>query len=232
MSYRTLLIAAAMLTGCAPEHAQLKAGNSVRIDHVIVGTSDLDLAVRQIAESTGVRPVFGGAHPGRGTRNALIALGDGTYLELLAPDPAQAVDNEELGELRALSRPTPVGWAVSADNEAAIRSALAGADVATSKSEGGSRVKPDGAVLRWTSFGYAAIEDSLAPFFIVWAKPASHPSRTSPTGCRLTGLRIEGPEADSLRRAITPLRLDVTVDRADRARMHLSLSCPKGAISL
>ena len=37
--------------------------------------------------STGVRAVFGGAHPGRGTQNALIALGGDHYLEILGRTP-------------------------------------------------------------------------------------------------------------------------------------------------
>jgi hypothetical protein len=223
---------ALLLLGCATARPATPAAETIRIDHVIVGAADLDAATAEIERLTGVRPVIGGVHPGRGTRNALLSLGDGTYLELIAPDPAQAVDTEDLRALRALDRPTPFGWAVSANDEAALRTALSSAHIATTDPRPGSRAKPDGSVLRWVTFGYAELDDPHAPFFIVWAEPALHPSRTSPRGCRLSGLAIEGPDAAAISRAIAPLGLGAAVKKAAEDRMRLSLSCPKGEVSL
>ena len=221
-----------LLAGCATAQSEDRSVSSIRIDHVILGVADLDRGIADLQRVTGVRGVIGGSHPGRGTRNALMSLGDGTYLEIVAPDPAQAIDNDEIRELRALTRPTPIGWAVSAEDAVALRSILDRAAIGTSSAEPGSRAKPDGSILRWITFGYEKLDSLMAPFFIVWADPTLHPSRTSPTGCRLTSLHIASPDADAVSRAVAPLRLNVSVSNGTNDRMRLSLSCPKGNVSL
>lgn len=58
-----------------------------------------------------MRAAPGGSHPGVGIRNALLSLGDGAYLEIIAPDPKQAPG--ELGSFLAKLRAMrPVGWAL------------------------------------------------------------------------------------------------------------------------
>lgn len=80
-------------------------------DHILLGAPDLDLGIRWVEERTGVRAKFGGNHPGSGTRNALLSLGTGHYLEIIAPDPAQANAPDDRG-LRELSSPRIIQWAI------------------------------------------------------------------------------------------------------------------------
>jgi hypothetical protein len=209
----------ALAAGCA------KPNSDIRIDHVIIGVSDLDRGIAQLEQMTGVRPIIGGSHPGRGTRNALMSLGDGTYLELIAPDPGQSVDNEMVRELRALVKPTTIGWAVSGQSTAGLRRLLEANGLKLSPLQPGSRRRPDGSALHWVTFGYEVENEPLLPFFIVWADPALHPSRSSPTGCKLAGIQIVSDDPAKLKRALKPLQLDVAVAGAASDRMQMAVRC-------
>lgn len=58
-------------------------------DHLVLGCRTLDEGARWLEARLGLAPDPGGRHPGFGSHNRLLSLGEGLYLEMLAPDPSQ-----------------------------------------------------------------------------------------------------------------------------------------------
>jgi len=196
------------------------------IDHVILGIDDLQKGTAELERATGVKAEFGGAHPGRGTQNALISLGGNHYLEILAPNPEDSGVAEARKELAGLSSLRPVGWAARSEDLAGLKQRLG--DQA-GEIRPGARNRPDGSRLAWKTLGFTS-ENPLLPFFIEWARETKHPSSTSPSGCRLAGFFLEDPAPDSLREALRAAGLGIDVREGREPRIRISLSCPKGDV--
>ena len=59
------------------------------IDHIIIAASSLESGCDYVEEKLGVRPVQGGEHERWNTHNALLSLGDMTYLEVISLQPVK-----------------------------------------------------------------------------------------------------------------------------------------------
>lgn len=206
----------------------VSTASAAQIDHVILGIDDLDRGVKAFEAATGVKPVYGGKHPG-GTHNALVSLGDEIYLEVLAVQEGVTVQGDSAG-LKEMKTLTPIGWAVSSKATAQLRNRLSAAGIAVSEPVGGSRITPTGSKLSWQSF---LLDESSpeVPFFIVWSEQTAHPSTTSPSGCKLQQWSIASPRAKDLEKLRQALDLRVHVAEAEAPSMRLSLTCPKGAVT-
>jgi Glyoxalase-like domain len=201
------------------------------LDHIILGSSDLERGIVWMEERTGVRAAFGGAHPGRGTHNALLQLGPRCYLEILAPDPRQTSPSRYAG-LQALREPRLVTWATcTADIEWQAGRARA-AGFAIIGPENNSRTRPDGRILRWRFFRLQDDLGGLLPFFIEWSRDSVHPAADAPAGCRLDRFLLQSPVQQELSEACEKLGLDVPVERGDEALLRAQISSPKGEVEL
>ncbi|MDK1010172.1 MAG: VOC family protein [Actinomycetota bacterium] len=57
------------------------------VDHLVYSTPDLDEGIHLVEQLFGTDVTPGGRHENWGTRNALVSLGESTYLEIISPDP-------------------------------------------------------------------------------------------------------------------------------------------------
>ena len=187
------------------------------LDHLLLGSNDLDRGIDWMQERSGVRAIFGGVHPGRGTRNALLSLGPRRYLEIIAPDPQQASatsGNDMANRLRATQEPRLIAWAVHTSDLAGLVQKAAAAGIGIENPRDGSRVRPDGKTLQWRSFGLKKDFDGVLPFFIEWNLNSIHPSQDAPSGCTLQHFLIESSAMKDVQMVAGKLGLEVELKLA------------------
>jgi hypothetical protein len=220
-----------LVPGCSPA-AQEPQGPSIQIDHVIIAAGDLEEGMDRFEELTGVRPVFGGEHPGRGTRNALVALGPRIYLELLAPQEGVAAVEDAPG-LTDLTGLTPWGWAASTTDLDATSTILHAGGYTVSDPMPGSRAMPDGRLLEWRAGGADEAAALGGPFLIEWSADSPHPATTSPSGCELQELKVLTPDGEALGDLLGTLGLLEAVSGVQQAQggYEVTLRCPEGEVT-
>ena len=189
--------------------------------------TDLESASQQLHARYGLATAGGGRHPGWGTANRVVPLGD-AYLELVAVVDPDEARGSSFGRWVAASAGAlvPLGWAVRTGRIDDVGRRLA-LDVAD-----GSRVTPDGAVVRWRLAGVerAAAEPSL-PFFIEWGRGTPHPAQLTadhPAGrARIESVELEGDEG-RLTDWLGPQDLPMTVRPGEPAVRRIVLSTESG----
>lgn len=226
-----LLATLLLISACFGYSSGASDSESLRIDHVIVGVADLDRGMDQFEQLTGVRPIIGGENPGRGTRNALVSLGNGRYLELVAPR-GDAPPSANIDVLRGLDDLTPLGWVVSTSQPEVTLRNLRQRGYRISDPLPGSRVKPDSTRVKWVRFRITQPELELAPVLINWDSSSLHPSIDSPAGCDLTDLTLIVSRKAPYQRLHKVLPVAVGIKQGDRPRLEVTLSCPKGIVRL
>ena len=194
------------------------------LDHILLGCNDLDHGIDFVYQHTGIRAAFGGVHPGRGTRNALLSLGERRYLEIIAPDPQQSDVPDNYG-LRGLDEPRLITWAAHPDNIQALATRLAKAGIAAEGPTPGSRKRPDGKLLQWQTLNLKDNANGLLPFFIEWSANSAHPSTDAPGGCHLANFEILRPDPAALTKTAQQLGLDVAISKSATAQLRATLSC-------
>jgi Glyoxalase-like domain len=202
------------------------------LDHLIYAVPDLEAAVDDLGRRTGVRAAPGGSHPGRGTSNALLGLGAGAYLEILAPDPDQPPEGTRWLGADPSAGPRLSSWAVRTADLPGIARRAAAAGVRLGDVIAGSRRRADGTLLSWMlTDPRATAEDGIVPFFIDWGS-SPHPSVSAPDGVTLAALRGEHPRPGDAATLLGNLGLELPVTKGERPALVAVLQTPKGLVEL
>jgi hypothetical protein len=206
------------------------------LDHVLLGCNDLEQGIDFVEWRTGVRAAFGGVHPGRGTRNALLSLGERRYLEIIAPDPRQdciePFAQKQVAHLNQLTSPHLIGWAAHPRDLEKFAARLRKENIAFDGPRAGSRQRPDGKLLQWKTLNLKDDRDGLLPFFIEWSADSLHPSEDAPKGCRLTNFGGLTPNTDELAKIAKLLQLDLSFSRGDQPALKATVVGPKGELKV
>lgn len=203
------------------------------IDHLVYASPDLDAGVERLDRLLGVRAAPGGRHPRWGTRNALIALGTDTYLEILAPDPERdRPGTPTLFGLDRLEAPRLATWvAKESDLEGRVEAAAA-EGVLLGEIIPASRKRPDGGVLSWrVTDPEVVVAGGVVPFLIDWGA-SRHPATDAPGGCTLAALRAEHPEPTRVAAMLRAVGSDMSVEAAPTPALIATIDTPGGRVEL
>ena len=204
-----------------------------KIDHLVYATPNLNRGIDEIEKLIGVRATAGGQHPGRGTRNALVALGPTTYLEIIAPDPDQPPPQEPRPfGLDELKESRLVAWFIHTHDLERLRRGAIRKGVPLGEIKSGSRRRPDGVQLFWQfTDPWAPLGDGIVPLFIDW-KDSPHPARTAAQGATLVSLRAEHPDVRGVRTMLRHLELDLPLKRGPNPVLIAIIDGPRGRVEL
>ncbi|HEV3312497.1 MAG TPA: VOC family protein [Chloroflexota bacterium] len=211
------------------DSAKLQPG----LDHIVYATPDLEGSARDVAAALGVAPSFGGSHIGRGTRNSLLSLGNGSYLELIGLDPAQEnLAGEIPFGLDRLTAPKIVAWALRVHDIEQFVERVKAAGYEPGPVAGMGRITPDGTQIQWRltrSLGDDV--PALIPFLIDW-EDSLHPSETAAAGARLGDFHVETADPTGVKHVLAILGAEVRVEVAPMSRLAARLSGPKGELDI
>ena len=165
----------------------------MRLDHIVfaAGPKGLTETTHRLAALLGEDFQDGGVHPRFGTRNAVLPLPGGTYLEVVEVLDHPASDKAPFGQaVRARTELGGgwLGWVVAVKDMSSVEKRLGREAVH------GNRHRPDGFELEWKQLGVKGLQaDPQLPFFVEWETDAEHHPSVGATGeVSLQSLEIAG----------------------------------------
>lgn len=205
-----------------------------KIDHIVYAVLDLEEACNHIENSIGVRPVIGGFHETKGTKNALLNIGQACYLEILAVDD----ENKKISGPRwmgvdLINQARVTRWSLKSNQLKDDQAHLQSYDKHLGHISGGSRQTPTGDTLKWNMIlplAQPAID--IIPFMTDWTGSSIHPTDRLTEECELVKIEFAHPEPTKILTVFKNLGLDVPVREADELGISITLKKDERTVNL
>jgi hypothetical protein len=204
------------------------------IDHIVYAVPDFDNAIDDLEAKLGIKPVIGGRHLLRGTKNALLNLGNRCYLEILAIDPENTTFNGPrwMG-IDLITRPTITRWAIQTTKIEEDSQIINKQHQELGSLAEGERKTPEGETLRWKmTLPLPAPEIDVIPFLLDWSASDFHPTDKLENGCLLQNITLYYPLPEMIETILEKLAFKMKVSTAGAPKITIQISGKNGIIEL
>ena len=211
----------------------------MRLDHLSYActTSEIADVVQRIGGDLGGTFVDGGRHPSFGTRNFILPLAGGAYVEVVSALDHPAALKAPFGQAvhrRAEDGGGWLSWVLAVDDISPVETRL-GREAAR-----GRRIRPDGVELCWKQIGILDTMDRPhVPFFVNWdCTDTEHPSAVhdGESSISIENIELSGDEtsvAELLTGGIDLGDIAISwVDDDDRGVSAVTFNTPSGSVRI
>lgn len=201
------------------------------LDHVVLAAPDLQEAMKEFENMTGIKPSVVGSLRGLGTKSARVGLDNNAYIEIIAPDPKNsgpigaalaseleegtlvpyhyAIRSSEVAEMKDEYVPNELGWQPD-------HISMFGAS-------------PDGTPRKWEMlFMYGHQLGGCVPFYIDWGE-CDHPTASIPEVGALKTFVVRAPGGHKVHDLLSKIS-GITVQEGDPL-LEFSFGSPEGTIT-
>ncbi len=202
-----------------------------KIDHLIFAAPTLESGMDAIEKLLNIRPVIGGQHKGRGTHNALLALGENIYFEVIAPDPTQPDVSRPLWmKTDQVTQPQLWTWAAANSDLFEVEKIANENQIPLGKIESGTRTQTNGNILKWQlTEPILENENGIMPFFLNWGETI-HPSKTLPQAGEILSFKAIHPNPELIKNQLKKLGVNLIVEKGNRPHLEATVRTLAGNI--
>lgn len=183
-----------------PDRREIELPDNV-LDHIVLAAPELEPAIIEFQEKTGIEPRISGSIKGLGIKTARVSFEGDSFLEIIAPDPEKGGPIGTLLRASGLKGLQPFHWA--------IRNSKTGELTGPMKKLGYTPdcismfgAREDGTPRKWEMlYLYGHKLKGMCPFFINWDN-SDHPCESMPIVGDLMHVKITAPAEDLIHNLI------------------------------